>query len=168
MKRIIVFVFFVMLGYFAKAQNGLYEIKVVSKQYATVRGFLKKVSPEGIGVEDHKGKYVIFRPAEIERLKIRKRGLTIGEGTLNGGAAGLLAGAAIWSLDDNGSAFEEMAAITGVLGASGAVIGTIVGVVADIKNTKMVLKIASDEDKFKSVYKKLEPYVNTSYVEHVN
>ncbi|RYF23157.1 MAG: hypothetical protein EOO42_07620 [Flavobacteriales bacterium] len=168
MKCFFALLFLVMLGYFAKAQNGVYEIKVVSKQYATVRGFLKKVSPEGIGVEDYKGKYVIFRPAEIERLKIRKRGLTIGEGTLKGGGAGLLIGAAIWSLDENGSAFEEMAVITGSLGASGAVIGTVAGVVADIRNTKMVLKIESDQEKFKNAYKKLEPYVNTSYVEHVN
>lgn len=168
MKIVIALLFFSTFGLFAKAQNGVYEIKVVSKKYATVRGFLKKVSPEGIGIEDYKGKYVIFRPAEIERLKIRKRGLTIGEGTLKGGGAGLVAGAAIWSLDEEGRAFEEMAIITGALAGSGAVIGTIAGIVSDIKNTKMILKIASDEVKFRTVYKKLEPYVNTAYVEHVN
>lgn len=143
-----------------QAQNADFEVKVVSKKYQNVKGKLQKVSAEGIAIVDYKGNYLIFRATEIVKLKIRKRGLTVGEGAGAGATTGLVIGAGIWSLDDEGQSSGEMLKLTGVLTASGAVLGTITGVIAEIINSKLILNIEGDEEKFIKNYKKLEKYIN--------
>ncbi|RZK58545.1 MAG: hypothetical protein EOO91_08035 [Pedobacter sp.] len=167
MKHLIVILlcFFCIL---AKAQTSDFEIKVVSKKYQTVKGLLKKVSIEGIGVEDYKGNYLTFRPSEITRLKIRKRGLTVGEGSLAGLGGGAGLGAAIWSLDENGMATKELLTLTAALAGTGLVAGTITGIVAEIVNTKYTLTVNESDENYKVGYKKLEKYVNDIVTEHVN
>ncbi len=168
MKTILTTLLLLCFFFVAQAQNGDYEIKVVSKKYRTVRGILKKVSAEGIGIEDYKGNYMVFRPNEITRLKIRKRGLTVGEGTVTGLGAGAGAGAAIWSLDENGNSTKGMITLTALLIGAGTVIGTVTGIISEIANTKFILVVNENDENYKIGYKKLEKYVNTAITEHIN
>lgn len=168
MKSLLLVLLFSVFFTTVNAQSKDFEIKVVSKKYQTVKGLLQKVSPEGIGVEDYKGNYLTFRPSEITRIKIRKRGLTIGEATLSGGAAGLGLGATIWSLDSEGNSTKEMVVLTSLLTATGVVVGTITGVISEIANTKFTLVVNESEENYKAGYKQLEKYVNLVITEHVN
>jgi len=151
-----------------KAQNGDLEIKVVSKQYRTVIGHLKKVSPEGIGMEDYKGNYLIFRSSDVVRIKIRKRGLTIIEGLGGGALLGLGIGGGLLSLDESGNNTNELIALTAVLIGSGAVGGTLTGIIAQIANTKLTLRVNGSDEKFRAGYKKLEKYIDRTQTEYVN
>lgn len=152
-----------------KAQNGDFEIKVISNKYRTVKGQLKKVSVEGIGVVDYFGNYFIFKPNEIVRIKIRKRGLTIGEGAGIGALAGLVPGLLLISLDgEEGKNGDDLLKLTAALTVGGAAAGTITGAVAQIVNVKLTLKINERDDKYKAAYKKLEKYVIEGTIEHVN
>ncbi|RZL48058.1 MAG: hypothetical protein EOP00_10220 [Pedobacter sp.] len=152
-----------------KAQDRDFEIKVISSKYQTIRGQLKKVSAEGIGMVDFMGNYIIFRPSEIVRIKIRKRGLTIAEGAAGGTLGGLSAGLLILSLDEEDSGNgNDLLKLAGVLTVSGAAVGTLTGAIAQIANTKLTLRINESEEKFKSEYKKLEKYVIPGSIEHVN
>ena len=159
--KVLLFTFlFVFSGLALHAQSADFELKVVSKKYQNVKGKLQKVSPEGIGMVDYKGNYLIFRPAEIVKIKIRRRGLTVGEGAGAGASAGLVVGAGIWSLDKEGESAGEMLKLTGVLTASGAALGAITGVIAEIVNSKLILNIDGNEEKYHQNYKKLEQYIN--------
>lgn len=154
-----------------KAQNRDIEVKVISNKYQTVKGQLKKVSAEGIAVLDYFGNYLIFRPNEIERIKVRKRGLTIGEGAAGGALGGLATGGLLLTLaseteaeDSNGDLLKLTAALT----AGGAAAGTLTGAIAQIVNTKLTLKINQDPTKYLSEYKKLTQYIIPGTVQHVN
>ncbi len=151
-----------------KAQNGDLEVKVISKQYRTVVGHLKKVSPEGIGVEDYKGNYLIFRAADIVRVKVRKRGITIIEGLGGGALLGLGIGGGLLSLDESGNNTNELLALTAVLIGSGAVGGTITGVIAQIVNNKLTFRVNGSDEKFRAGYKNLEKYVDNTESEYVS
>lgn len=61
------------------------EVKVISSKYQIIKDQLNKVTAEGIGVADYAGNYFILRPKEITKIKVSKRGLTIGQGA-GGGA----------------------------------------------------------------------------------
>lgn len=158
--------FFLLLFAVHKVNAQEFEIKVVSNKYQTVKGQLKKVAAEGIGIEDYKGNYIIFRPSEI----IRKRGLTIGEGAANGALGGLVIGglliAAEAEISDQSSA--ELYKLTAALGAIGGAVGTIVGVVAELNNTKLILKINENPNNYQLQYQKLAPYLNKIVTHHVN
>ena len=151
-----------------KAQNGDLEVKVVSKQYRTVVGHLKKVSPEGIGVEDYKGNYLIFRAADIVRVKVRKRGITIVEGLGGGALIGLGIGGGLLSLDESGNNTNGLIALTAILIGSGAAGGTITGIIAQLINNKLTLRVNGSDEKFRAGYKKLEKYVDATQTEYVN
>jgi hypothetical protein len=151
------------------AQNSDYEIKVVSYHYKTTRGQLKKVSAEGIGVEDYKGNYIIYRPADIVRIKIKKRGLTFGEAVGGGALAGVGISGAILSLDQDGDVSNDMLKATAVLIALGASSGVIVGLIAEIISARLILKVNGSPEFFKANYKRLEKYINTAELtQHVN
>lgn len=168
MKKLLFFVMLACVGMPFSLFAQEYEIKVISNQYATVVGNLMKVSPEGIGVEDYKGRYFTFRPHELVRIKIRRPGLTILEGLGGGTVLGLAAGAGIWSLDEDGNSTKEMLTLTAVLTGVGAVGGTITGVIAQIASVKLTLRINEDPKKFRSQFQQLLPYVNKAVVEHFN
>lgn len=168
MKYFLSIVLFCLSTSLLKAQNTDFEIKVVSKKYQSVKGKLQKVSPEGIAIEDYKGNYLIFRADELIKIKVRKRGLTIGTAAGSGTLSGLVVGASIWSLDENNESIEDMAKLTGVLVVSGAAIGTITGIVAEIANNKLILNIDGDMERFKKNYKKLEKYINIVRTENFN
>jgi hypothetical protein len=162
--------FFLLLFAVHQVNPQEFEIKVVSNKYQTVKGQLKKVDAEGIGVEDYKGNYLIFRPTDIVRVKIRKRGLTIGEGAASGALGGLVIGglliAAEAEISDQSSA--ELYKLTAALGAIGGAVGTIVGVVAELNNTKLILKINENPNNYQLQYQKLAPYLNKIVTHHIN
>lgn len=149
-------------------QNGDFEVKVVSDKYATVKGQLKKVSAEGVAIRDYKGNYLIFRPNEIKRIKVRKRGLTITEGMGAGALTGLGIGAYIWAADENGHLSDNMLETTAYLTVIGAAGGALSGAFSEIINTRLIINVNNSEEKYNATYKKLEKYINRSYVEHVN
>jgi hypothetical protein len=165
-----IFVIFLLLFAFGQLNAQEFEIKVVSNKYQTVKGQLKKVAAEGIGIEDYKGNYLIFRPSEIVRIKIRKRGITIGEGAANGALGGLAIGglllAAESEISDNSS--TDLYKLTAALGAIGGAVGTIVGVIAELNNTKLLLKVNEDPANYQLQYLKLRPYLNKLVTHHVN
>lgn len=169
MKSILLF-FLLFLYNQTQVQAQEFEIKVVSNKYQTVKGQLKKVTAEGIGVEDYKGNYLIFRPTEIVRIKIRKRGLTIGEGAANGALGGLAIGGLLLTLEaevfESGS--TDLYKLTAALGAIGGAVGTIVGIIAEINNTQFILKINENPENYQLNYQKLVPYLNKIVTHHVN
>lgn len=140
--------------------NGDYEIKVVSYQYKTTKGQLKKVTPEGIGIEDYQGNYIIYRTADIIKIKIKRRGLTLGKAVSTGTLLGLGIGAGVWSFDESGQNTGDMVKLTAVLAAGGAVIGTAVGGIAELSHRKLTLSVHGDQDYFNKNYKRLEKYLN--------
>lgn len=145
---------------------GDYEIKVFSKNYKTVKGHLKKVNAEGLAVEDYKGNYIIFRTADIEKIKIKKRGLGFLEAIGGGTLLGLGLGATIWS--ESGET-EDMAKLTVALAAVGAATGTVVGTVATVRQGKLTLWVNGDSKYFIQHYHRLQQYVNNfESVQHVN
>ncbi|WP_343535690.1 hypothetical protein [Pedobacter sp.] len=172
MKILILLLCSILLSQFSFAQVanvGDYEVKVTSYRYKTTKGQLKKVSPEGIGIEDYQGNYIIFRTADIIKIKVRKRGLTFGKAVAGGTLLGLVAGAAIWSLDENGDATEDMLKLTAALTASGAAVGAVVGGVSEIAAGKLTLKVNGNVEYFKQNYQKLEKYLNYfEPIQHVN
>lgn len=172
MKILIVLLCSLMLSQFSFAQVanvGDYEVKVTSYRYKTTKGQLKKVSPEGIRLEDYQGNYIIFRTSDIIKIKVKKRGLTFGKAVAGGALLGLVAGAAMWSLDENGEATEDMLKLTAVLTVGGATAGAVVGSISEIAAGKLTLKVNGNADYFKKNYQKLEKYLNFfEPTEHVN
>lgn len=144
------------------SNTGDYEVKVFSYTYKTTKGHLKKVTPEGVGIEDYQGNYFIFRTKDIIKIKVKRRGLTFGQFVSGGTLAGLGIGAAIWSLDEQGENTTEMAKLTAALTVAGALVGTAVGGVAAVANKKMALRVNGSQSYFLENHKKLEKYVNHS------
>ncbi|SOD14799.1 hypothetical protein [Pedobacter xixiisoli] len=144
----------------AQSYNGDYEVKVVSYRYKTTKGQLKKITPEGIGIEDYRGNYIIYRTPDIVKIKVKKRGLTFGKAVSSGTLLGLAIGGGLWSLDENGENAGDMAKLTVVLTASGAVVGTAVGGIAELSNKKLTLNVNGNQEYFKKNYQRLEKYVN--------
>lgn len=147
------------LASLAQIENiGDYEIKVISYTYKTTKGRLKKVNAEGIGIEDYKGNYIIYRTADIIRIKVRKSGLTLGKSVAGGTLFGAGLGGTIWSLDESGQNMGDMAKLTALLTVTGAVVGTAVGGIVELSNTKLTLKVKGRQEYFKKNYQKLEKY----------
>jgi hypothetical protein len=155
---------------FGQLRNiGDYEVKVFSKNYRTVKGHLKKVNAEGIAIEDYKGNYIIFRTADIEKIKVKKRGIGFFEAVGGGALFGLGLGGSIWSLDENGDNSADMAKLTVLLTATGAATGTVVGTVSTLTRGKLTLRVNGDMQYFIQNYHLLKQYVNNfEPVQHVN
>ncbi len=147
------------------AQYVNYEVKVILDSVQNVRGTLQKVSPEGIAVTDYRGNYYIFKAKNIVKIKIRRKGLTVAEGLGTGSAIGFAAGAAIFfsseTFDDFGDRLIGTAFFTGV----GALGGTLGGLVGEALNTKLILNIQMNEEKFKQNYLKLEKFSKSYYLD---
>lgn len=154
----------------AQIENiGDYEVKVFSYKFKTTKGFLKKINAEGIGIEDKKGNYIIFRTADIKKIKVKKRGLTLLNGLTGGTLIGAGLGGAIWSLDESGENTADMAKLTVILAASGAVIGTAAGGFSELANKKLTLRVKGNQQYFKDNFHRLEKYLNHSEpIQHVN
>ncbi|MCY1520612.1 hypothetical protein D9M68_553940 [compost metagenome] len=135
-----------------------YEVKVILDSVKNVRGTLQKVSPEGIAVEDYRGNYYIFRAEHLLKVKIRRKGLTVAEGLGTGAGIGLAAGAAIFFSDQTFTDFGQKLTGTALLTGVGAIGGTLGGLVGEALNTRIILNVHSDVEKFKRNYKKLEKY----------
>lgn len=165
MKIVLIFLCLCGFSLIAKAQTsniGDYEVKVVSYKYKTTKGHLKKINEEGIGIEDYKGNYIIYRTADIVKIKVRKRGLSLSQAVAGGTLFGVGLGAAIWSLDEAGENTADMAKLTAALTVTGAVIGTAVGGISELSNKKLTLRVKGNPEYFKKNYQRLEKYVNVS------
>jgi hypothetical protein len=168
MRYLFLFIFCLAISLSVNAQTRTFEIKVITKKYKSVKGLLKKVSEEGIGVEDYSGKYFIYRPHEISRLKIRKRGLKVGRAIVKGTAIGGGAGLILLSFANEDDHFGGYLVAAGALTGAGAVIGSTVGVACEIANNRLLLNINEDPVRYKKVYHKLEPYVYQTDYEQLN
>ncbi len=164
--RALLFTFALLLSFiFSKAQKGDYEVKVVSAHMQNVKGMLQKVSKDGLAVLDYRGNYLIFKAKDIIKVKIRKRGLTVGKGAATGALAGVVVGAAILSLDEENTSKQtyQVAALVGIIST---VTGTLTGLVAEFVNVKHNLYINGDPRKFERNYKMLEKYIKEIKIEH--
>ena len=74
MRYLFLFIFCLGISLSVNAQTRTFEIKVITTKFKSVKGLLKKVSEEGIGIADYQGNYIIYRPQEISRIKIRRKG----------------------------------------------------------------------------------------------
>jgi len=149
----------------SSAQYVNYEVKVILDSVKNIRGTLQKVSPEGIAIEDFRGHYYIFRAKNIVKIKVRRKGLTTAEGLGTGAAIGFAAGAAIFFSDDSFTDFGEKLGGTALCTGVGAVGGTLGGIVGEALNTKLILKINTNTERFKKQYIKLEKYSKSYYLE---
>lgn len=163
-------IFFLLLFAAAQVNAQEFEIKVISNKYQTVKGQLKKIAAEGIGIEDYKGNYIIFRPSEIVRIKIRKRGLTIGEGAANGALGGLAIGGLLLAAESEVSdqSSTDLYKLTAALAVLGGAAGTITAIIAELINTKLILKINENPANYQLQYVKLTPYLNKLVTHHLN
>lgn len=165
MKLLLTLLVFCCFYFTALAQTsniGDYEVKVISNKYKTIKGQLKKVTPEGIGIEDFKGNYIIFRTSDIVKIKVKRRCLTLGTAVSTGTLAGVGIGAGIWSLDENGQNAGDMFKLTAALAVTGAVIGTAVGGVAELSSKKLTLSVKGNQEYFNKNYQRLNKYVNNA------
>lgn len=165
MKFLIMLICFCSLSILGKAQTqnvGDYVVKVISNKYKTTKGQLKKVTPEGIGIEDFKGNYIIFRTSDIVKIKVKRRGLTLGRAVSAGTLAGVGIGAGVWSLDENGQNTADMLKLTAALAVTGAVIGTAVGGIAELSSRKLTLSVQGNQEYFNKNYQRLNKYVNNA------
>ena len=151
------------------SQYKKYEVKIVLDSVKSVKGTLQKVSAEGIAIEDIRGNYYIFKAKNIVKIKVRKKGLNFIESLAGGTGIGLTAGVAIFFSGDNGfNSFGENLAGTTFLTGAGAVGGALTGLVAEALNTKLILNINSDPQKYKKEYLKLEKYTKSYYLDKPN
>lgn len=157
-KHIVLILLALMWSASSFAQYVNYEVKVILDSVKNVKGTLQKVSPEGIAVKDFRGDYYIFKAKNIVKIKVRRKGLTTIEGLGTGAAIGLAAGAAIFFSDDSFMDLGEKITGTALLTGVGAVGGTLGGLVGEALNTKLILNVNSDPQKFKTQYLKLEKY----------
>ncbi|SFH01770.1 hypothetical protein SAMN04489864_104116 [Pedobacter insulae] len=148
------------------AQYVKYEVKVVLDSVKNVRGTLQKVSEDGIAVQDFQGRYYIFKAKNIVKIKVRRKGLTVVEGLGTGSAIGLSAGVAIFFSNDTFDDFGQKALGTALLTGVGAVGGTLGGIVGEALNTKLILHINLDTQKFRKEYLKLEKYSKSAYLDN--
>lgn len=132
-----------------------------------VKGILQKVNADGLAIADYKGNYLIFKSADIIKIKIKKRGLTALKGAGAGALGGLVVSAAIFSLEEEGNEISgDNFKLAALITAGATVAGTLTGVVAEIVNTKVNLYINRDTDRFEKKYKSLEKYVRIVITEH--
>jgi hypothetical protein len=144
------------------AQYVKYNVKVVLDTVQSVKGTLQKVSSEGIAIEDFRGNYRIFKAKNIVKIKIKKKGLTFIESFAGGTGLGLAAG--LSAFKDTHSAPEALAG-TALLTGVGLAVGSVTGLVAEAINTKLILYINQDPEKYKREYLKLEPYSKSYFFE---
>lgn len=147
------------------AQYVKYEVKVVLDSVQNVKGTLQKVSPDGIAVEDYKGNYYIFKAKNIVKIKVRHKGLTTLQGLGTGTGIGFGLGAAIFFSSDTFDQFGEKIVGTAFFTAIGALGGTLGGLVGEALNTKLIMNVNSDVQKFKKEYVKLEKYSKSYYLD---
>lgn len=163
MKRfssfLVLFLFFCSTSSFA--QYVKYNVKVVLDTVQSVKGTLQKISAEGIAVEDFKGNYHIFKAKNIVKIKIKKKGLTFIESFAGGTGLGLAAG--LSAFKDTHSASEAIAG-TALLTGVGLTVGSVTGLVAEVINTKLILLINQDTEKYKREYLKLEKYTKSYFL----
>ncbi|MCJ0742999.1 hypothetical protein [Pedobacter montanisoli] len=167
MKTFLIAFALILIGCSLKAQQN-WEVKVSTYSYKPVWGRLKKVNTEGIGIEDKKGNYYIFRPTEIRSVKIKEKGLGFGEAVGGGTLLGLGIGISVWSLDKEGNNTGSMAKLTAALTATGAVAGGLVGGVAVLIRKGFTLKVKGNPDYFNANYNRLEPYVDRTEIKYVS
>ncbi|MEJ5995804.1 hypothetical protein WG904_15340 [Pedobacter sp. Du54] len=164
MKSIHIYLIFFLLvcSISSFAQYKKYEVKVVLDSIKNVKGTLQKVSGEGIAVEDFRGNYYIFKAKNIVKIKVRYKGLTVVEGLGTGAAIGAAAGVAIFftgdGVDSSFDKFGDKLAGTAFLAGVGAIGGTLGGLLGEALNTKIILSLYGDTQKFKKEYHKLEKY----------
>jgi hypothetical protein len=139
----------------SSAQYVKYNVKVVLDTLQSVKGTLQKVSAEGIAIEDFSGNYHIFKAKNIVKIKVKKKGLSFIESFAGGTGLGLAAG--LSAFKDTHSAPEAIAG-TALLTGVGLAVGSVTGLVAEAINTKLILYINQDPEKYKREYLKLEPY----------
>ena len=164
MKRLYIYLVLIMLMCFTSsfAQQIKYEVKVVLDSVESVKGTLQKVSPDGIAVTDFRGNYYIFKAKNIVKIKVRRKGLNFVESLTTGTGIGLAAGATLVSVAQPGNDLAlGLAAAFTTVGAFGGILG---GLAAEALNTKLILTINSDTQKFKKEYPKLEKYSKDYYL----
>ena len=175
MKKLSIYLVIILLisntSIFAQYKNK-YEVKVVLDSVKSIKGTLEKVSAEGIAVEDKSGNYYIFKSKNIVKIKVRNKGLTVIEGLGTGAGIGAAAGIAIFfsgdGLDNSFDSFGDKLAGTIFLTGVGALGGTLGGLIGEALNTKLILNINSNPQKFNKEYLKLEKYSKSYYLDKPN
>lgn len=167
MKKLTIYLLFILLTPITSsfAQYVKYEVKVVLDSVKNIKGTLEKVSPEGIAITDFRGNYYVFKAKHIVKIKVRMKGLTTIEGLGTGAGIGLVAGAAIFFSDDTFTDLGQKIIGTALLTGVGAIGGTLGGLMGEALNTKLILNINSDTQKFKREYLKLEKYSKSYYLD---
>jgi hypothetical protein len=143
-----------------------YEVKIISAHMQNVKGILQKVSSEGLAIQDYRGNYLMFKAADMVKVKVRKRNFTIGEATAAGALTGVVIGAGIAALDPEGQAANETLKLSGVIVVCTTAAGFITGVIAEVANTKLIINVGQDPERFAKRYKELEPYIREVKIEH--
>lgn len=158
MKRLYIVTALVFVVQFAFGQRVPFEVKVKSTSQQPVRGLLKVVNAEGIGVAGNDGTYYIFRPTDVVKINVKRMDqATIAQHAGRGALYGLGAGIDITV----GNPGANRAAVANTVFATGA--GVITGIavmgVSRLFNTKAVYRIANDKQKFQQHYAALSQYV---------
>lgn len=164
MKKLYSLLIFLLLVCFgsSSAQYVNYEVKVILDSVSNVKGTLQKVSAEGIAIEDFKGNYHILKAQNIIKIKIRKKGLTFLTSLGGGTGLGLIAGLTV--TEELHNINEKLIGIA-LFTSAGIAGGILTGLFAEVINTKLILLIDKDTQKFKREYLRLEKYSKSYYIE---
>ena len=139
------------------AQRIKYEVKLVLDGVKNVKGTLQKVSADGVSIADYRGRSYFFTPQAINKIKVRRKGLTFVESVETGTGIGVVTGATIILLAHSGSDLAVTLAVG--LVAVGAVGGALGGLVGETLNTELVLVIQKNPTTYVNEYLQLEKYL---------
>ncbi len=139
-----------------------YEVKVFLKDFQPVRGTLQMVNSEGLALEDVRGNYYIFRPEQIIRIKLCRKGLHFLDALGGGTGLGLTAGISVFFAEQNHDSFKDKLTGVAVLTAAGIAGGALTGGITELFKTKLILKVSGNREKFIQLYQKLRPYAKVN------
>ena len=151
------FVFLICFATSSFAQYEKYVVKVKLDTDKKVRGKLLKASSEGIILEDSKGNSHHFSPQNINKIKVKRKGLTFLGGLGIGAGVGFFTAHQVFK--DVHSISERIIG-SFLIVSTGIVAGSITGLVTETINTKATLNINSDIKEYEKSYFKLEKYAN--------
>lgn len=138
------------------AQVHQYEAIVSTSTEGKIRGSIQEVTKDVIVIRKGKEKLVTIKPADISRIRVKRKSMGVLQGFLTGTATGAVIGttAFIGGFDSNVQGYLFLTAA-----GAGAVAGTGYGLVSSLASRKLTLQINNNAEIYGREYQRLQIYV---------